>query len=139
MISTMIEVKQIDDRDLQDFIVLFIKYNKCLVTKHNSYVSTKVLIDKLSLEASLAIGLYKDSRLVGFTLGNGVSNEVFHFTDMYILPNYRYHTSRLLRGSENLIRPTYKVWTSESHTKDGIRMFEHYGAQIAEIKYYKEI
>lgn len=135
----MVVTKQIDDYELIDLIQLYADYNKCLVTKHNKYNSTSILITKLQLPNALAIGLYKNDKLIGFTLGNSSSNKVFHFTDMYITPRYRFYIKKLLESSEAFIRPKYKAWVSESHTKEGIEMFEHYGAQRTEIKYYKEL
>jgi len=135
----MIVIKQIDDKELVQLIELFIVYNQCLITKHNKYISTKILLDRLILEDSKAIGLYVKEKLEGFTLGNALDNDTFHFTDMYVTPRYRIYVKKLLDGSEKFLEGKYKAWTSESHTKAGIKMFEHYGAETIQIKYYKEL
>lgn len=137
--SIMTHIKQIDDSELIELIELYIEYNQCLVMKHNTYKSTKILIDKLAIPNSLALGLYREEKLKGFTLGYGTESEVFRFTDMYILPNYRLHTKKLLQGSESYISHKYKAWVCETHTKEGMNLFERYGAQKIEVKYYKEI
>ena len=136
----MINIKQIDDKELPELIELNYQYNQCLVTKHNRFNSTKSLLDRLATPHALALGLYRDSKLLGFTIGYGLSKETFYFTDMYIVQKARYYTSKLLIESESFIKSLgYTSWTSESHTKDGMRMFKHYGAKIVEIKYYKDI
>lgn len=136
----MIKIEQIDDIDLGNLIDLYHVYNQRLVTKHNMYHSTKILVDKLATPHALALGLYRDSKLVGFIIGHGISGSVFYFTDMYIMPKYRYYTKDMLIDTETFIkRLGYTSWVSESSTKEGMRMFEHYGAQTIEIKYYKEL
>jgi len=135
----MATIRQIDDSELNDLIELFYLYNQCLVSKFSRFKSTQLLIERLSKPGALALGLYIDDKLEGFTTGHEASATVYHFTALYIKPKFRIHMKKLFEASEDSIRPSYKSWISESSTKEGINMHHRMGANDIEIRFHKEL
>lgn len=133
-------IRQIDDENFFDLAELYHKYNQCLATKYNKSSSTQLLSNELRVEGSLALGLFKDNKLVGFTLGKPYNNELYTFTAMYILPRYRYYMKHLFEASEQRAKEySYTGFISESSTKEGINMHYKMGCSPIEIKFYKEL
>lgn len=135
----MVDIRQIDDCEFSELIELYYDYNQCLTSKHNKYTSTSLLVNTLREPGALALGLYHNKILVGFTLGYSISIDNYYFTAMYIVPKFRYYTKKLFESSEDFIRPDYKGWVSTSSTPEGINMHKKMGIKPVEIKYYKEL
>lgn len=133
-------VRQIFDKDFISLVELYAEYNQYLSTKHNKSVSTSILINELSQAKPLVLGLYIREALVGFTIGKQHTEEVFHFSGMYIRPRYRYYTSLLFKESEKLVKQAgYKAFTATSSTQQGFKALNKIGCKPIETKFYKEI
>ena len=132
-------IKIIDDDYFIEFSKLFYEYNQYLATLHNYRDSITILINELSKEDVQPLGLFKGTKLVGFTLGYKYSDDLFYFSAMYIRPKYRYYMKKLFLASEANIKSRYSGWVSHSSTPLGINMHNKMGASPIEIKYYKEL
>ena len=133
-------IKFIDESDFIPLLKLYIKYQNLVNPGNPNTTLANGLLSELSYEGSQAIGLYKYNELRGFIIGKMKSDEIFHFTSIYVEPRYRIYVRKLLDYSEDYIKGLgYSAWVSESHTKEGINLLSKYGAKIEEIKYYKEL
>ena len=114
-----------------------------LVSDINDYQATDILIQELKEVDSLAIGLYKSDKLVGYTLGFYWDKVCgFYYSGIYILPEYRYYTLKLLKESEKYLKleRNYNRWYTEANTVKGKNLLEKYGAEnILNNLYTKEI
>jgi len=136
------EVRQIDSSEFYQLQKLHRKLLK-LITEFNDFQSTIILVQELLEKDSLAVGLFKDNNLVGYTLGfyyNKVKG--FYYSGIFILPEYRYYTKLLVKESEKLLYKlkNYKEWYTEANTKEGYKFLYHYGAKcIKDNLFRKEI
>jgi hypothetical protein len=135
----MIDIKIIDDIDYNDLLKLYQNYQDILPTKYGKFISAKLLNEELAISNSMALGLYNNSKLVGYIIGYGV-DDTFTFSSMYVNKASRYYVTKFLQNTENIIKSMgYNKWVATSVTKQSNRMFMHYKAIPIEIKYYKEI
>jgi len=132
-------IKSIEDTDILDLMELHYRFHQCLATKLNRQNSVRDLMSELDKEDVRVLGLFKDTKLVGFTLGYKYAGELFYFSKMYIEPKYRLYMKDLWLKAEDDIRDKYTGWISHSSTPKGINMHSKMGATPIEIKYYKEL
>jgi len=133
-------IKPIDDNKFFALAELYAEYNQCLATKYNKTISTNILLQELSQPKAMALGLYREEELVGFTLGKQHSDKVYRFTAMYIKPKFRYNMRKLFNESEKRAKEMrYEAFISESSTPKGINMHKRMGAIPIEVKFYKEL
>jgi hypothetical protein len=133
----MIEIKKIDDSDLG--ILQELHYLMCVELGYtNRYSCLASLLQELTFKDSIVLGLYKDNVLVGFTLGYG-KRDVFYFSAIYIVKEYRYYALRLLVASEWAIPSSYTHWEAESILPSSQKLLEKFGACQNKIIYRKGI
>lgn len=142
---SLIITRKIDDSELFQLIELNYKYNKCLPHNQNKFASTSILINSLIQDDALALGVFRDKELIGFTLGYKFRPAVFHFTALYIEPKYKLYTKRLYEASEQAVRLMgYNSWVCEGVNRLGAKLHERMGAKLIsitenEITYFKDI
>lgn len=140
----MIDIRQIDDSEFMDLISLNKEYHKCLPNGLNTFQGVSVLVNDLIRPGALATGLFRNNVLIGYTIGYAKSKEVFHFTSLYVMPEYRYYTVRLYRESERAIKDLgYVGWIADKVNEAG-KIHKRMGANIIGVSststiYYKEI
>jgi len=134
------KVKQIDSSEFYQLQKLHRKLIS-LIIDFNDFQATMVLMKELLEKDSLAIGLFKEGKLVGYTLGF-YNNDIkgFYYSGIFILPEYRYYTKLLVKESEKLLYKLrgYKEWYTEANTKEGYRFLYHYGAKCIKNKLFKK-
>jgi len=134
------EVRQIDSSEFYQLQKLHRELLK-LITEFNDFQSTIILVQELLEKDSLAIGLFKDGKLVGYTLGFYNDNmKGFYYSGIFILPKYRFYTKLLVKESEKLLYELrkYKEWYTEANTKKGYRFLYHYGAKCIKNNLFKK-
>lgn len=126
----MYNIKPIEDKDFYKLLELNYKLQQLLPYKHNISASAVLLCKDLGVVDKLVIGLYKGDELVGFINGVKETDEIFYFSNIYIEPEHRYGTKKLMEYAEKaIIDLGYKAWKSDGNTKEGIRVLQRFGAR----------
>ena len=103
----MVDIKIIKIDEIEELLSLWYKYHEEVNPKVDKKTLTKYLFKVLDEKNSLVIGLYKQTKLVGFTIGYEVSDGLFYWEGIYVEPSYRLYVYKLIHFSENVLRLNY--------------------------------
>lgn len=123
----------------EDFLQLVCLNAKMYHPEFNSVGATATLLALLKEEDFIALGLYDEEVLVGFTHGHKLKDTVFYFSGIYVEPKNRLKTKEIIDFSFAHIRHLgYTAWEVDTSNPNVSSIMEKYGAAIKSTKYYKE-
>jgi len=130
----MYNIKIIEDSDLYTLLDLHYQLQQLLPTKFTRSVSAWLLLHEFNGKDRIIAGLYKDGELCGFCNGYGESEDMYYFSNMYVLKDHRRGVKLLMDTVIEMAGDMgYEIWRCESITPEGKNIMEKYGAK--EIKW----
>ena len=136
----MVKIKFIENKELDELLCLWYEYHKIVNPKVTKLNLVKYLIQILDRRSSVAIGLYKEDKLIGFTLGYEISQGLFYWEGIYVQPNYRLYTYKLINYSEAILKENgYNFWITEANTKFGRNLLNKIASKLTNKTYIKEL
>jgi len=133
----MIEIRPILKSEFRELLSLWIKYHKIVSKTDDEILVTDYLLSVLNRKNSIVLGIFKDKKLIGFTIGYEVSDEVFYWEGIYC--EIKYYVNKLVKFSEDFIKDRYKFWMSEANTDEGFRLLSKIAKRITEKTFLKNI
>ena len=126
----MYNIKSIEDKDFFKLLELNYELHKLLPMQLSLSAATVSLCKDIGLIKKLVIGLYKDDVLVGFINGYEHTEEIFWFSNIYVLKEHRFKVKALLEYAENKVKELgYTSWLTNSLLKQGKNVLTKFGAK----------
>ena len=124
----MYEVKRVMEDDFYTLLKLHYELQQLLPMKANRLESARHIIGELAKGKALALGLYKDTILVGFINGYQETEEVYFFANIYVKKDSRRGVKQLMTFAETIIKEHgYKQWKGTSILPEGMNILERFG------------
>jgi len=132
--------RYIDYTQIEELTTLWYEYQAIVNPETNKLQQLNYLLEVIKRKNNLAIGLYSNNQLVGFTLGYEVSEGIFYWEGIYIKPSYRYNIHKLIFSSEESIKSLgYRFWITEANTKYGYRLLSKIAKVLTIKTFIKEL
>ena len=134
------DLKIIENADFLQLVNMVPKMYAAIDGSINSFQAINTLMHFVNTQENfLAIGLYDEDVLTGFTMGHSLANGVFYFSGIYIEAKNSRYTKLLIDFSFDLIKGKgYSGWQVDATCSNIASIMEKYGAEVLYTRYSKE-
>lgn len=135
------EIKPIPNDDFMELATLMVEFYQSIDKNINQFQAVNTLIHFINnTEGFLALGLYDENVLVGFTCGNKLTETIFYFSCMYVIIKNSEWTKKLIDASFDKIKELgYTAWEADASNENMSSILEKYNAIVKYKRYYKEL
>lgn len=109
--------------------------------EYNAFQAVNTLVNDINTtENFLAIGLFDEDKLVGFTAGHKLRDGVFYFSGIYLSLKNSDWTQKIIDFSFAHIKELgYTAWELDATNDNISSIMRKYGATVKSTKFYKEL
>lgn len=135
------QVKPIENEDMLQLCALTVRMYKEINSDINEFGAINTLMHEINTAHDfIAIGLYKDTELVGFVKGYCFSKNMFHFSGIYVIMKNNKWLKQLIEYCFALVeKKGYSAWSVDATNGNISSIMEKYGAKVTYTRYVKEI
>ena len=136
----MMDLREIGNEDFLQLINLNAKMYEEIDPSINAVGATATLLEYVKKPGFIALGLYEDKDLVGFTAGYAMSKKDFYFSGICVIIKNNEWTKKLIDYSFAFIKQMgYSAWQVDATNGNISSIMEKYGAVAKYTRYYKEM
>ena len=136
----MIEIKEIPNEHFLDLAILYVRMNKllseCVEAAPALYSLTHDLAS--NKHTFMAIGLYQDDVLKGFTTGYALSEKTFYFSGIYSEVKNKNVKILIDKSFEHIYSLGYTRWEADCNNDNIASILSRYGATKMYTRFKKE-
>lgn len=134
------ELKEIDNDNFLQLVNLNAIMYQEMDPSINAVGATATLLEYVKKPDFIALGLYDEEKLVGFTAGYAMSKKVFYFSGICVIIKNNEWTKQLIDFSFAFIKKMgYSAWQVDATNGNISSIMEKYGATAKYTRYYKEM
>lgn len=132
-------IKLLKEDNLYDLLLLHKEMHSLVNTEASNGAKVEALLKTLRFHSSVALGLFYNETLVGFSTGYSINPETFIWDNLYIQDGHRIQAKNLCTEFESIIKKQeYKCWEA-TLVEQRNKFAEHFGAEKIRTLYRKEL
>lgn len=133
-----VEIKPIPNEQFMDLAILYVEMNKVLSQYIPAAPALYNLTHDLARPNFIALGLYENGKLNGFTTGYSLSEKTFYFSGIYVITrnkNAKLLIEESFKGIEEL---GFTSWEADCNNEQIKSILTKYGAKPLYTRFKKE-